>query len=193
MKLIYNFYMIECVSEAIVLGWENLKEQDRRVFLFTRDYGKISAKATSAQKSVSKLAAHLEPFNLITVRLVSKKDVFDAGGFHLTDALLIDSAGGLKSDAGQLKNALQVYDLINRSIPEGVPDGRLWEILEDVRGKKESYRLADALRLLGFDISYAVCELCQGVKPEYFFPKNNFFVCGHCKFASGSKDLISII
>lgn len=185
--------MVDFVSKAIVFGWENIKEQDRRIFLFTENHGKISAKATSAQKSVSKLAAHLEPFNLVAVRLVSKKDFFDMGNFHLVDALLLDNASGLRSDVEQLKNALQVYDLINKSVPEEIPDNKLWEILENIRSQKVFYRLTDVLKFLGFDISFAACELCQSAKPEYFYPKNNFFICGHCKFVSGNKDLICII
>ena len=74
--------MLELVTEAIVLDKEDVGEQDSRVFLYTKDFGKIGAKATSLRKITSKLAAHLEPLNYATVRLVSRGNLLEDGNFH---------------------------------------------------------------------------------------------------------------
>lgn len=175
--------MLEVTTEAIVLDKEDLGEQDSRVFLYTKDFGKISAKATSLRKITSKLAAHLEPFNYISARLISKGDFFDGKGFQLADALLIDSAKELKSDINFLRQALEVFNLFKKSIPDGVPDLDLWKALEDLRLKKISLDLLSGLKMLGFDAEFSSCELCNKTKPEFFYPKDNFFLCRPCKFS----------
>ena len=176
--------MLEVITEAVVLDKEDLGEQDSRVFLYTKDLGKIAAKATSARKITSKLAGHLQPFNLITARLISKQNFFDGKGFQLADALSIDNSKNLKSDPELLSEAIKTFDLIRRSIPEGVPDRELWEFLGGILNKEAPAHLSNALQILGFDSAYAVCELCDNSKPGYFFPKNNFFVCQSCRAVS---------
>ena len=175
--------MFEVITEAIVLDKEDLGEQDSRVFLYTKDFGKIGAKAVSLRKITSKLAAHLEPFNYVNARLISKGDFFDGRGFQLADALLIDSAKELKSDISFFKQALEVFNLFRKSIPEGVPDLDLWEALGDLRAKKIDLNLLSGLKMLGFDSEFASCELCNKAKPEFFYLKDNFFLCQLCKFS----------
>lgn len=186
--------MLELATEAIVLDKEDLGEQDSRVFLYTKDFGKLAAKATSLRKITSKLAAHLEPLNYVAVRLVSRGNLLEDGNFHLTDALLIDNAGILKSDSINLWKAFKSLNLIRQSIPEGVPDKDLWQVLQDLRRQKFSYGLGEVLKMLGFDSAFAVCELCQKSQPEYFYPKSQFFVCQPCSFNSqdNKKQLIKI-
>ncbi len=181
--------MLEVITEAIVLDREDLGEQDSRVFLYTKDFGKISAKATSLRKITSKLSAHLEPLNYVGVRLISKGDFFGGKGFQLADALLIDGAEGLKSDFNFLRPALEVFNLFRKSIPDGVPDLDLWKALEDLRLKKIRLDLLSGLKMLGFDSEFASCELCNKTNPEFFYLKDNFFICRICKFSSAADKI----
>ncbi len=70
-------------TNAIILKRENIFEADRVYHLYTEDFGKIRTIAGSARKINSKLAGHLEPFNLIWVELMSKKN----GDLFITTAL----------------------------------------------------------------------------------------------------------
>jgi len=187
--------MIEVTTEAIVLEKEDSGEQDSRIFLFTKDFGKLSAKATSARKITSKLAGHLEPLNYVTARLVSRFDFLDSRSVQVIDALLIDNAGVLKSDPVNLRKAVEVLNLIRQSIPDGVPDKDLWQVLQDLRCQKFSYGFQEVLNLLGFDSAFASCELCQKSQPEYFYPRSQFFVCQFCSLNSqdNRKQLIKIV
>ena len=62
--------MQEYVTDALVLKKEPLRDFDARYYFFTKKFGKLKGKATSARKIVSKLAGHLEPGTLAKVRFV---------------------------------------------------------------------------------------------------------------------------
>jgi len=172
--------MIEVITEAIVLDKEGLGEYDSRVFLYTKDLGRISAKATSARKIVSKLAPHIEPANYITARLVSKRDFFDGRGLQLVDALAIDRNANLKAGEDHLKEAIKILNFIKYAAPEGVPDSDLWNFLQAIVSQSVSAKIRDAVTFFGFDPKFASCQICGGNKPEHFYIKSSFFVCGHC-------------
>lgn len=186
--------MTELSGEAIVLGKEDLSEQDSRVFLYVKDRGRITAKVTSARKITSKLAAHLEPLNYLTVRLISKKDAWNERGFQLTDALLIKSPTFSRLEADWFRKAVLVFDLMAKMLPEGVYDEELWQALFDILDQKLMPDLRGALKILGFDSVFSRCELCSKNSPEYFLPVSNFFVCRSCSPFSkkSSNDFILI-
>ena len=174
--------MFEVTTEAIVLHKEDAREQDQRVYLYTRALGKVIAKATSSRKIVSKLAAHVEPLNLATVKLVSKNDGAEGRNLQLIDALSIDSASCLKKDPQRLIQAVKVCELIRKSIPVGVPDEDLWDLLQALRSGAGTVTLHRALHALGFNAQFARCQLCDRTQPEYFAPGENFFICTACTF-----------
>lgn len=169
-----------------MLDKESIGECDSRIFFYTEELGKIIAKATSARKIVSRLAAHLEPLNYITARLVSRQNgaAADIRRFQITDALLMDNAGRLKTDSEKFRNTLRAFHLISRIVPEGVADGELWVIL--LRSIREGIpvTIQDALGFLGFGKDFADCALCRKTNPEYIYPRDNMFVCRYCAFQS---------
>ena len=75
--------MLEFVTEGLVLDKEPRKESDTVVTIYTREIGLIFGNAASARKIASKLGPHLEPLNLVRLRLVKKKR------FQIADALAI--------------------------------------------------------------------------------------------------------
>ena len=186
--------MIEATTEAIVLDKEDLGECDSRVFLYTKDFGRVSAKATSARKIVSKLSSHIQPLNYITARLASRGDLLDRSGFQLTDALLINSSENLKADLGKAKEAIRAFSFLNLVVPPGIPDLEFWNFLNELRNGSRDAGIKNLLGFLGFDPVFANCEFCNRLQPEYFFPKNNFFICRFCIASSSQskKDFISI-
>jgi len=176
--------MFEVTTEAVVLDKEDLGESDSRIFLYTADFGKSTAKVTSARKITSKLAGHLEPLNYVLVRLISRSDFTDSRNFQLTDALLIDNAGDLKSNPANLRQAIEAVNLIRKSIPEGAPDENLWQVFQNICSQKITYSIQEILKILGLDLEFAGCELCRKSSPEYFYPKENFFICRLCNLSS---------
>ena len=71
----------EYFTEAVVLDKEPSGEFDSIAHLYTQELGRVSASVTSARKILSKLNSHLEPLNLVQVRLVEKNR------FHVADVL----------------------------------------------------------------------------------------------------------
>ncbi len=180
----YNLLMIEIITESIVLDKEDLGEFDSRVFLYTKDLGKISAKATSSRKITSKLAAHIEPANYIIARLVSKRDFFDGRGFQLVDALMANSNADLRPEGFDLPEVLKILGFMKQAAPEGVCDSDLWGFLKKILSEPAGVKLKDAVSFLGFDPEFASCEICGRSKPDYFYAKSSFFVCGPCSLLS---------
>jgi recombinational DNA repair protein (RecF pathway) len=160
--------MLEYVTEAIVLDKVDLGELDSRVYLFTKDYGKITAKIKSGRKIISKLASHTEPLNLITVRIIDKNSP------QLIDALI--SKKGIPG-----KTFFKIASLIKNIAPESQPDSNLWELLFSFIDKgAETGDFVSALKILGFDPTHAKCNNCLKGSPDFFSVKDLIFYCKNC-------------
>ncbi|MBI2623458.1 MAG: recombination protein O N-terminal domain-containing protein [Candidatus Liptonbacteria bacterium] len=160
--------MQEYAGEAVVLRREPHGEQDSRVSLFTKRYGKLTAKAKSARKITSKLSPHLEPGLVTDIRLVEKNDML------VTDALKRE------------KLALPPSTLfsLDRVLAEAVPEEELWSM---IRNGDFSWRAA--LGELGWDPREAACAVCAA-SPEAFHAGRQEFFCSSCAMKMKVGDLI---
>ena len=87
-------------TNAIILKKENIFEADRLYHLYTEDFGKVKAIAGGVRKINAKLSGHLEPFNLVWVELMTKKN----GDLFITTALSHKSL--LDTNAVPVRSAL---------------------------------------------------------------------------------------
>lgn len=171
-----NMMMREVFTEAIVLDSEPSGDFDFRVHLFTKELGRIAAKATSARKILSKLNAHLQPLNLIDVRLVQKNN------FQIIDAL---RKSKLSPDF------LRTARLIKELTVENDPDFSLWSVLSFLIQTKQT-NLSLVLNALGYGMEFADCSVCGG-QPQYFSLKQLGFYCKKCCFnIESSEDLLEV-
>jgi len=152
--------MREYVTEAIVLDKEPSGEGDTKVFLYTQSLGKVVAKAKSARKITSKLAAHLEPLSFIKLRLIEKN------GFQVADALKENRLSSSR---------LKILRLINSLVLEGQPDYHLWSLLKTGVNSPSAF-----LKILGFDPMLATCATCSRGRPEYFSFLDQGYFCKNC-------------
>lgn len=157
--------MQEYVSEAVVLSKEPRGELDVRVSLFLRRFGKMTMRAKSARKITSKLSAHLEPGNVVRVRLIEKN------GFQVADAL----------KSSRLPLAPTDLHFLDRLLAEDVPDHELWELL--TRG---AFHWGNVLRMMGWDPAAASCRSC-GRKAEVFDMRSHDFLCAACAMVSRGR------
>lgn len=157
----------EYFTEALVLDKEPIGESDLRVVLYTRDLGRVTAKVVSARKITSKLAAHLEPLNFISVRLIQR------GRFQIVDALTSDRLPG-SSDT------MAILSLVQELTGEEQADYELWKVL---RSKEATG--GDILSLLGFDHKFADCQSCGAQYPEHFLIRELEYRCTPCFVRSG--------
>jgi recombinational DNA repair protein (RecF pathway) len=160
--------MQEYVSEAIVLEKQPLGDCDNRYALFTRRFGKMVAKAKSARKITSKLAGHLEPGNVVRVRLIEKN------GLQIADAL----------KETRLEVALEDLFLLSGLLPDGEAEPALWA---NCRAGIFAWR--DILRVLGWDPEYATCAACGSSEISSFYIHSQEFFCRRCASKSGRNGI----
>lgn len=157
----------EFFTEAIVLDREKLGEFDSRIFLYTKNLGKVVAKAQSARKITSKLSAHIEPLNLVSVRLVYGKN------FQLVDALRTQKLGN---------DFLKILRLVKEISADNEPDLELWQLLKEQYQNPQAASLISRqiLKIAGFDPRFATCQNCQSDNPSHFLFSNAQYLCRHC-------------
>lgn len=162
--------MQEFFTQALVLDRVDAGEADARVFLFTEARGRISARARSVRKITSKLAVHLQPYNIIEARIL------EHSGFQIVDALRI---GRFKPT----KNFTELCNLIRQMSAEGHPDAGIWAELKG--GVLQGARI---LKRLGLDPEHARCHGCEAAQPAYFIPKDMQYLCASCMKTRGAGE-----
>lgn len=179
--------------EAIVLDREDANGFDSRYSIYAKGFGKFFAKATSARKITSKLAPHLEPGNLVRIRVVGN------GHFQVVDVLKDSKISVATSD---------LY-LLNQLLPEHDFEFGVWQVLTEgspsskARSGREPFDWKRVLKVLGWDPEHAVCEVCTEAKPFYFDIGTQGFFCEKCfskrgnletfSFRRASKDFIGLV
>jgi recombinational DNA repair protein (RecF pathway) len=162
--------MEEYVSNALVLTKAPRGELDARYVLFTERFGKMAGKTTSSRRITSKLAGHLEPGTIASVRFI------ETGGTQIVDALKSSRAEISLEDLGSLSNLL----------PDMQADAELWA---DFTSRPFSWR--SILRTLGWDPHGARCALCERPAAWFFVPRQEF-LCDSCVSKMG-RNRISYI
>lgn len=165
----YTVVMQEYVSEAVVLKKQPLGDCDLRYSLFTRRFGKMVAKAKSARKIVSKLAGHLEPGNLVHVRLIEKN------GLLITDVL----------KEARLGTSLEDLSFLSDLLPEGEAEPDLWAACA-----AGTFTRRDILCVLGWDPVYAACAVCGSVETYSFHVSSQEFFCRRCSSKQGKNGIL---
>lgn len=186
--------MLESFVEALVLDRRETGEYDTLVDLYTKERGKITARAKSARKITSKLSPYLEPLNLIQARVLEGSE-HPAGraSFQIVDAL------GVERFPLTPQN-LRLAALVDQLTFELDPDPRLFHVLRESFAGREGTAAPTprVLAVLGYDPAHAGCALC-GRAPEHFLPADAAFYCATCAapliaraFQSGENELLSI-
>ena len=165
----------EYFTEAIVLDKEPAGEADSQVYLYTKELGRVTAKVISARKITSKLAGHLEPLNVIQVRLVQKNR------FQVVDALRIST---LPRTVAMLNALRLAKDLTG----EGQADSELWNVLSGGRATGVT-----VLSALGFDSQYAMCENCGNGTPSHFIYQRLEYWCSSCFSKAGRPAAFTLL
>lgn len=112
-------------TNAIVLKRENIFEADRLYHLYTEEFGKVKAVAGSVRKINAKLSGHLEPFNLIWVELMTKKN----GDLFITTALSYKNLLDANSSSAKLTLFIKMADFILKMMKEPMRDNAVWSLV----------------------------------------------------------------
>lgn len=177
--------MKEYLTDAIILGNTRLRENDREGDFYTKEFGRIRAKAIGGQKILSKFSLHLDTLNRVRLRVVKKK------GLTVTDVVTEDRFHGLRGNSRTFGLALDLVFLLRCMVGENVPDRELWYAL--LRSfEHHTIRFRTFLKLLGYDSLYAHCEICVRGKAEYFLPRDHMFLCLRCRGNFKENEVVCI-
>lgn len=165
--------MHEYVTKAISLGYAPHKEFDVEASLYTELLGRIDVRVISGRKIKSRFLGHLNPLNLVTVRIVEKNK------FTLADVLCDDTYPNLRSNMNTRTKALRLIFFLKNVAPACVPDAKIWEELCSSFNKNE-INIHKIMSHLGYDPSYAKCDVCGGDTVAYFLCSGHNFLCKSC-------------
>ncbi len=167
--------MKEYLTEALVLGANDSGESDKTVDLYTKELGRVSARARGARKITSKLSGHLQPLSFTRVRLIEKN------GFQIADALAFKKMEPLPETLGTIEFLKEItYEL--------QADRDLWALLKKNKGISRN----DLLKILGFDPLFAECEGCSAKRVDFFSKTEHSFLCRRCSLKIPKNEIVLI-
>ncbi|MBI2056592.1 MAG: DNA repair protein RecO [Candidatus Sungbacteria bacterium] len=129
-------------TEGIVLKRFDAGEADYLFSIYTKDFGKIRARAQGIKKETAKLKGHLETLSRAHVSFVIGKS-----GERLTHAMLADFWPGIRGDFAREAMARYIAELFDEQCLVGERDYALWrlllELFEELEKKPFGEDLAD--------------------------------------------------
>lgn len=179
-------------TDALILVSEPWKEADRRYRALTPGYGKLEFVGRGARKGRAKLAAHLEPFAIVTLEIVKgsrsttvigveRREVFQNLAINIEPRLL----------------ALAAASLIDKTVRPDFEDKVLYDELLDLLRFLDQASVAQParntfvlggfllrlLRHLGYDVELGACLSCKDdIRPLSFrwHEGRGGLVCTNC-------------
>ncbi len=177
--------MKESVTEALVLGVTPSGETDSLVSLYTKEFGRIEARAIGGKKALSKFAPHLDVMNHVLVRLVKKNTT------PITDALLENRFLILRNDINTYGKAFVILRILKNCTPLEAQDFELWHLL--IRSFSASKpKLEEIMRALGYTMTHAKCDVCKSEKIAFFETQSQVFLCESCGGKFERDDVVYI-
>ncbi len=111
-------------TQGIVLKKNDRGESDRVFCVYTKDFGKLDLWAIGERKITSKLRGGLEMFYCSEIEFVQGKNKKT-----ITDALLLEPFGIMRSDLARLRVALRILETVDMFQREHAADERVWNVL----------------------------------------------------------------
>lgn len=171
--------MKEFVTQALVLGVRPRGGNDRVADLLTLGLGRVETRMVGGRAIVSKFSPHVDPLNLLTVRLVRKNR------YTLADAIGEERFPALRKRPPAFSEALDTLFVLGLLVPKEEPDPRLFHEVYHALGKGR-LTIRDVLPLLGYDPREARCRRCRRPAVSYFVPHEGAFLCAEC--SKGERD-----
>jgi len=177
-------------TEAIVLRTYRLGEADKIVSFFTRQFGRLRAAATGAQRPKSRYGGSLEPLSYVRLWLFEREN---RDLLRLNTAEVMESFYDMQKDYRVQVAVQYLVEVSERMLPEREVNERAFRLLLAVgRALKRSgevdrpllYFNYWLLRLAGFlpDLEHcAACGKALGEQPGYYGRGSEGLVCADCR------------
>ena len=136
-------------TEGIILKRTDIGEADSLFSIYTKEFGKVRARAQGVKKEDAKLKGHLEPLNMSAITFVLGKN-----GERLTHASLLHYWPSIRENYEKLAFASYIAAMTDAHCFPGQQDERIWNLLISSlialdSGVYEEGGYRDALRSFG--------------------------------------------
>lgn len=111
-------------TEAVILRRRDLKERDKLLTFYTKEYGKLTGRAIGAKKIESKLGGHVEPFMRTEICLVTSKTIDILAG-----AQVVDAYPKLRASISGTHAAQYLMEVVDQLTPEGQHEPSVYELV----------------------------------------------------------------
>lgn len=182
---------------GIILGKFDVGEADRLYTIYSREIGKIRAKAVGVRKPGAKLAASLENFTLSDITVVKKQGIG-----KITGSIVENSFPNIRNNLESLFAVFETLKIFDRLISQEEKDEKVFDLLLEFletldkikKGEKEKIEILSQgfifklLDLLGYKIEANICASCAAKlsgEDNYFSAPHGGIVCNNC--ARGSE------
>jgi len=181
-------------TEAIVLRTYRLGEADKIISLFTRQFGRLRAAATGAQRPKSRYGGTLEPLSYVRLWLFEREN---RDLLRLNSAELVESFFDMQKDYRAQVAAQYLAEVSERLLPEREVNERAFRLLVAVlRALKRSGEIDRpllyfnywVLRLGGYlpDLEHcASCGRALGEEAGWYGPGSEGLFCSACAKTPG--------
>ena len=112
-------------TQGLVIKKRDLKDADRLLTIYTKDFGKILVKAKAVKKSSAKLKGHLELFVLSYLMIAQGKSL-DV----VTSAETIDNFSVMRHNLSSIGTAYYFSELIDKLVAAPEKDKRIWQLIK---------------------------------------------------------------
>lgn len=193
-------------AKSIILWKKEYGENDFIIFLFAEGYGRISAIAKNAKKSIKRFGGVLELFTLVDAELKPSR----SQGLYILSEVSLDSPyEKIRSDFFKTAHASYWAEILSGWIEEAHPQDEIFKLLRTAlenldKGKVPAETLGiifqvKLLQLSGLSPDFSSCPGCRrqieniNDKRLLFDIKDGRIVCSSCsvKGSAGGKIKIS--
>lgn len=180
--------MQELYTKAFVLDKIPIGESDELITLYTKEYGKIRARAKSIRKITSKVSAHIQPLAFTYIRFMRRTGAHES--FFVLDA--IREPGQRELEKKTVRS--RVAQLLQEMTHEWEKDDALWKFLENIKDttQNEPEIQKKLLEILGFNASHAHCALCGNIPVFTFVVQSQVFLCMSCASKNNKNKVVYI-
>jgi DNA repair protein RecO (recombination protein O) len=179
-------------TRAVIIKTQDIKENDKIVWLFTEELGKISTIAKGAKRSKNKLFSTVLQFSYGEYVLYRGKNMY-----AINEGNLIDSFQDLLNDLNTLTYASYLCELIDIALNDEEKDKRLFIDLVsalylmknqavDIETLSRAFELK-ILKATGYEINFENCAIC-GKKintSDYLSIQYLGGICSECHKTNG--------
>ncbi len=154
------------ISRAVIMRVKDFGESDLLVTFLTPDGGRLKGVAKGARRSRIRFPNCLDIFSLVKMeyQIRSNRDIH-----FLNSCRLINAFPHLRSSYQSLALASYIIELAEILFPQNVPDGRMFELIEELFLNMNEFGPADRIRVIfegramalgGYEIDLDKCCLC---------------------------------